>query len=449
MDNDGDNEGVDRAREIRRLAACFEGGDFAAAEDIARRLVAADPRDEEALHLLAQTVFKQERAVEAIELMKAVLDIEPARASYHNDYGVMFASLERWHEAAEAYGIAAVLDGNDFCACFNLALALSHIGQKERARAELDRALALRPDQPEALALDSELSRVEGDRVFVEQVFGSGQLNYRIVRARHGWMLVNPNDFYVGQALLEYGEFSEIEAKFLHQCLFKPGRIVEVGANLGGHTVGLAKAAAAKGEKMEVFEPQPVVFQNLCANLALNGLRNVRAWPFACGDEAGTVTFAEPDYGRPGNFGGVKMSRAEAGQGRIPAPCVRLDDFLGEQQAVALIKIDVEGFELAVLRGADNILKRWRPLLCVENDRVAASKDLIEWLWSREYRLFWHIPRMFNPDNFFGQTTNLYGNVASFNMICLPKELHQGNMPDMDEIVDSAKHPLLKNRKGT
>ncbi|MDR2452924.1 MAG: FkbM family methyltransferase, partial [Candidatus Accumulibacter sp.] len=294
-----------------------------------------------------------------------------------------------------------------------------------------------RTPAPEAPAIEAALT---------EQVFGGEHLNYRIVRARHGWMLANPNDFYIGRALLEYGEYGEIESGFLHRCLFKPGRVVEVGANMGSHTVGLAKAAAAKGEEMMVFEPQPVVFQNLCANLALNGLRNVRAWPFACGDETGMVSFPEQDYGRPGNFGGVAMSHAQEGPGRIAAPCVRLDDFLGEG-AVALIKIDVEGFELAVLRGADETLRRWRPVLYVENDRVNESKALIEWLWSRGYRLFWHVSPLFNPDNLFGKSANDYGNVASFNMVCIPEELVRSELSGLDEIVDSSKHPLLRTAR--
>jgi FkbM family methyltransferase len=280
-------------------------------------------------------------------------------------------------------------------------------------------------------------------RTLTEQVFGDEHLSYRIVRGRHGWMLANPNDVYIGQALLEYGEYGEIEARFLHRCLFKPGRVVEVGANMGSHTVGLAKLAAAKGEEMVVFEPQPVVFQNLCANLALNGLQNVRAWPFACGDETGMLSFAKPDYGHRGNFGGVRMSHAEEGPERISVPCVRLDDFLGEG-AVALIKIDVEGFELAVIEGADETLRLWRPVLYVENDQAEKSKALIECLWSRGYRLFWHIPKLFNPDNFFGKRENRYGNVASCNMICMPNELLQGELPGLDEITDSSRHPLIR-----
>ncbi|MDR1708584.1 MAG: FkbM family methyltransferase [Candidatus Accumulibacter sp.] len=280
-----------------------------------------------------------------------------------------------------------------------------------------------------------------GAAAIVDRAFGGHGIGYRIVAARHGWMLANPRDFYIGRALLEYGEYSEIEGQFLRRCLCKPGRIVEAGANIGSLTVGLAQAAAARGETMEVFEPQPVIFQNLCANLALNGLRNVRAWPFACGDEAGTVSFAEPDYGQTGNFGDVQMSREEAAPGRVRAPCVRLDDVLGEEP-VALIKADIEGFELAALRGAQATIERWRPILYVENNQPGdVSRALIEWLWSRGYRLYWHAPRLFNPDNHFARNRNLYGNVASYNMLCLPNEFH-ADFPDVTEVVDSSRHPL-------
>ncbi len=282
-----------------------------------------------------------------------------------------------------------------------------------------------------------------------DQPFDPGQINagpvgvarpYQLVQARHGVMLVNANDFYMGRAMIEYGECCEIEAQLLHQLLpVRPGKVVEIGANLGIHSVPLAQALAAQSRELVVFEPQPFIFQNLCANLALNGLTNVTAWPWACGAQRETVYFARPDYQAQGNFGGIAVS-ATAQPDSVAVPCVRLDEVLDEAP-VSLLKIDVEGYELAALRGAVNVIQRSRPLLYVENDRVDQSQALIEWLWSHDYQLFWHIPPLYNPHNFFGKTENIYGTVGSFNMVGFPKELGI-NVNGLREIVSATEHPL-------
>ena len=85
-----------RKQEIDRLVSCFGAGDLAQAEQIARRLLAADRQDEEALHLLAQICYRRGRAEESVTLMKELLGLNPAHAPYNNDYGVMLASLGRW-----------------------------------------------------------------------------------------------------------------------------------------------------------------------------------------------------------------------------------------------------------------------------------------------------------------------------------------------------------------
>ncbi|MDR3300653.1 MAG: tetratricopeptide repeat protein [Candidatus Accumulibacter sp.] len=166
-----DNGGSDRTRQIERLAGYFGAGDLAAAEAVARQLVESDRQDEQALYFLAQIVFKQGQAQNAIEPMRAALELDPTRASYHNDYGVMLASLERWDEAAAAYEMAAVLDRNNVDARFNLALALFRTHRNERARAELDRVLATQPGLPEAMALDGELLRAEGQPAEAVEAF--------------------------------------------------------------------------------------------------------------------------------------------------------------------------------------------------------------------------------------------------------------------------------------
>src|SRR5208283_1847957 len=143
---------------------------------------------------------------------------------------------------------------------------------------------------------------------------------YCLVESRHGWMLANVNDIYMGAAIATYGECNELELAVLLALAQHPGVVVEVGANMGIHTVPLALALSEKGRQVVAFEPQPVVFQQLCANLALNGLMNVTAWPFACGEKRGVVTFPRPDYRKTGNFGGVSMSKSTP---NVSSACVQ------------------------------------------------------------------------------------------------------------------------------
>jgi hypothetical protein len=81
-------------------------------------------------------------------------------------------------------------------------------------------------------------------------------------------------------------------------------------------------------------------------------------------------------------------------------------------------------------------------VIYVENDWLDQSRALIEWLWSKEYRLWWHLPLLFNPGNFFGRSENIYGRVVSCNMLALPRELEM-EIDGFVEVTDSATHALM------
>src|SRR5947199_9441604 len=105
---------------------------------------------------------------------------------------------------------------------------------------------------------------------------------------RHGRMLYNVNDAYVGRSLDLYGEYCEGEIELFKQ-LVRPGDVViEVGANIGAHTVWLARATSPGGAVI-AFEPQRLAFQTLCANLALNDIVNALAYQQACGRKPGYI----------------------------------------------------------------------------------------------------------------------------------------------------------------
>jgi len=261
----------------------------------------------------------------------------------------------------------------------------------------------------------------------------------RCVHAREGYVLYNPNDIYIGQAIEAYGEYGEIEAQLLRQLCPQHGCVVEVGANIGTHTLVLAKSVGVSGWVI-AYEAQRVVLQTLCANLALNSMVQVDARHAAVGARSGFVPMPDIDYSLSANFGGVELSAFSSGR---PVRLVRLDEEI-ETQRLDLIKIDVEGMESEVITGAIQLIERHRPLLYVENDRVANSEALIHLILQLGYRLYWHLPRLFNPDNFFSNPTNLYPSIVSVNMLCLPRERAQ-NIHDLSEVTSPTEHPFHRS----
>ena len=246
---------------------------------------------------------------------------------------------------------------------------------------------------------------------------GARWSNLELREWRHGLVAYNRNDQYVGRSLQVYGEYSELEAQFLAAWL-RPGDVVlEAGANIGPVTVPLARAVGPGGRVL-AYEPQRLVFQLLCCNLALNELGNVVARPHALGARPGTARVPVIPLSQAHNFGGVALSTDTEGGEQVPVEHV---DDLG-LEACRLVKVDVEGMEAEVLEGARATIGRLRPLLYLENDRAERSRALIELVQSLGYRAFWHLPPLFNPDNFAGRADNLFGNIVSANMFCVPAE---------------------------
>ena len=239
-----------------------------------------------------------------------------------------------------------------------------------------------------------------------------------IVAGRDGYFLVNRNDVYIGRALQIYGENCGAEGALL-KALIKPGdHVIEVGSNIGSLTIGLAKAVGPSG-RVYAFEPQPVCYSTLHAQIALNQLSNIVAYPQAVGYERGRLWLPRVDYDALGNFGGVALSQNQTA-GSIAVDVVTLDERCAEVPC-ALLKIDVEGMEEHVIRGATKLIQRSQPIIYTENDRFEKSKSLVLTLLELGYRLWWHIVRIYSPDNFFKNQENVFGNVACYNMVCAPQ----------------------------
>jgi FkbM family methyltransferase len=241
-----------------------------------------------------------------------------------------------------------------------------------------------------------------------------------LLATRHGPMWALRTDAYITGCLERYGEYCEAETDVFRQ-LVKPGMtVLEAGANIGAHTVMLARACAPG--RLIAFEPQQRAFQLLCANLTMNEIENVTAYPEAVGAAAGMVELPAVDYAAAGNFGSVSPRPAQ-GQGWHEGRMVRLRtiDSL-DLPACGLIKADVEGWEAGVLRGAMATIARCRPILYVENDRAAQQAELIGLIDALGYTQYWHLAPLFNRNNFKSFAEDFTGGAVSMNMLCTPNE---------------------------
>ena len=258
-----------------------------------------------------------------------------------------------------------------------------------------------------------------------------------VVKARYGYTVYNKNDIYVGKAIEKYGEYSEHEV-FLFRKLCREGDVVlDIGANIGTHTLALSGIVGCRG-RVIAFEPQRIVFQTLCANMALNSIENVDCKQLVIGASRGYAEIPEQDYSVEGNYGGVRANRSGRGE-RIKR--VTLDDCLYWIDRLNFIKIDVEGMESDVIEGARHLIKSHKPIIYMENDQIEKSKNLLELIKSFGYKPYWHTPPLFNKNNFACDTENIYPNIVSVNMLCMPPNF-KGRVRGLSEAVDNNFHPF-------
>lgn len=141
----------------------------------------------------------------------------------------------------------------------------------------------------------------------------------------------------------------------------KDGVVLDIGANLGSFTVPLA--ARNQRFTFHAFEVQRIIYYQLCANTFINGLDNVHCHNFGLSDKLNRFTLTVPNYESETNIGAFSIDNEvreneyecqTAGETETMV-VFPLDD--GRHQNVRLLKIDVEGHELEVIKGAVKTIK--------------------------------------------------------------------------------------------
>jgi len=182
----------------------------------------------------------------------------------------------------------------------------------------------------------------------------------------------------ISKEIKKTGTFYEIKtlqavrAEYIYGGVF-----LDVGANVGNHTIFFSKIC---GAQVLAFEPNPIVREMLTQNITRNGVVSlVKVFPYALGNKE-TKGKMVPATHIPG------MHVAETDTGSIEIK--RLDDLpeIRELDRLNLIKIDVEGTEVSVLEGAVGTLRKYKPILYIEALRPPAWRILEEYLETQGYR---------------------------------------------------------------
>jgi len=265
---------------------------------------------------------------------------------------------------------------------------------------------------------------------------------------KHGVFSYYSNDQYIGKSLSEYGEWSEAEVGLLKQLLADNENMIEVGSNIGTHTIPLAKQVL-NGGFVYAIEPQHQNHKLLLDNIKNNELKNVKILKIAISSMEGEAYMNTFDENITSNYGDSRIfsfnfKNAES------VPVKTLDqlfyDNIKERKSIRLIKCDAQGQELNIILGSKKIIDKYKPYLYLENDDIHTSKALIEEIKHMGYILFWHLPTLYNPDNFLKNTKNIFPNIISCNMLCIHRstKIKLNEIWKKFEITDSDYHPHKK-----
>jgi FkbM family methyltransferase len=225
-----------------------------------------------------------------------------------------------------------------------------------------------------------------------------------------GPLIVNRNDrvitgetadsltgYGVGFQLLERGAFDSEELRSTVNLLSLKRRYrgdgvvaADVGANIGAFTVPWARCMEGWGS-VAAFEAQERLFYALAGNVALNNLTNARAFHAVVREyPVGQVPVPQLNFDAPASYGSMSLVEGKSGDvGQEPNGnesgvwAYSLDDHFGNDR-LDLVKVDVEGMEMDVLKGAVEVVEREHPILIVEHLKSDKSA-LHAWMEARGY----------------------------------------------------------------
>lgn len=271
------------------------------------------------------------------------------------------------------------------------------------------------------------------NRIFVRNHFRNWCVRDELLtRTSEGFsMLASPHD-YVSYTIYFFGSYDPEMTCLLKAHVPEDGVCWDVGTERGWFSLLMGRLVGPQG-RVDAFEAFPPSHKKLQANVALNRFTWIRAYNLAVSDSVGRMHFVPPSEEvtrqicSPSDNGGIGYLTQEPQHDSIEVPTTTLDQHAERNglKRLDFIKMDIEGAEVAALRGAERTIRRFRPKLVVEYNRQAAQRaassveELDKLLESYNYDRFtyngrlekWRIERWKDYSD----------NEAVFNVYCFPQ----------------------------
>jgi len=233
---------------------------------------------------------------------------------------------------------------------------------------------------------------------------------YTVCRTRYNENFhVFTNDSIIGTSIKLYGEYTELEIELLKNFLNKDSVVYDVGANIGYHTIAFSKLA----KHVYAFEPNKKLFECLKKNVTET---NTELFNVAISSKNGKLFIEDFDDNKSDNYGELHIS--DVGQECLSLALDKIDDIY----APDIIKIDVEGHEYEVFLGALETITEYKPIIFYENMHCSDADKIYDMLKQLNYRIYWYPCPNYNPNNYYKEGRNVFGNGGVVNCLALPEK---------------------------
>lgn len=219
------------------------------------------------------------------------------------------------------------------------------------------------------------------------------------------------NDKIISNSLINYGEYQQHEIDLLLTLISDQDIVFDIGANIGYHTT----AFSSRAKQVYSFEAHPIHFEMLEKNTAT--LKNCTIKNIAVSDSSGKLNISDFDILEKNNYGAVLIDSEG-----VLVECESIDNM--KIPTPQLVKIDVEGHEVNVLNGMQNLLKNNKPLVYFEAQETNDLPEIYKLLDDLNYSMNWCVVRNYSSDNYRNNQTNIFGNTAIFSILAYQKDYH-------------------------